>query len=242
MAKSTSKVAASDQVTEQDAKTEGEEIARETIAGDLRHETLEVIRHIKKPWEQMSEAEQAELIENVNKRVRHLVFKACAIIAADGKKPIIGTLESAAVKDAIKLTVKVPKTDEQRHDLIDAAGGSVLISIIDSQPYQGEQTPDVPDKDQGDLVEDADLYDKAYDVVVHHQKASTSFIQRHLGIGYNRAANIIELLEGIGVVSAADSTGKRKVLIAAEDLEDTGDDGGDDSSETDADDDNDNDN
>ena len=44
-------------------------------------------------------------------------------------------------------------------------------------------------------------------------RASTSFIQRHLQIGYNRAARIIEQMESEGVVSAANRVGRREVLI-----------------------------
>ena len=56
------------------------------------------------------------------------------------------------------------------------------------------------------------LFDQAVDLVSREGKASTSFIQRHLGIGYNRAAKLIEQMEKEGVVSAANHVGKREVL------------------------------
>jgi S-DNA-T family DNA segregation ATPase FtsK/SpoIIIE len=59
------------------------------------------------------------------------------------------------------------------------------------------------------------LYDKAIDLVLRERKASTSFIQRHLQIGYNRAARIMDQLEADGVVSAANHVGKREVLPGA---------------------------
>ena len=58
-----------------------------------------------------------------------------------------------------------------------------------------------------------DLYDQAVALVAREQKASTSFIQRHLRIGYNRAANLIEQMEKEGVVSQANHVGKREVLV-----------------------------
>ncbi|MGH7047900.1 MAG: DNA translocase FtsK [Stellaceae bacterium] len=56
------------------------------------------------------------------------------------------------------------------------------------------------------------LYRQAVAVVCRERKASTSFVQRHLQIGYNRAARIIERMEAEGVVSAANHVGKREVL------------------------------
>ncbi|HYM33558.1 MAG TPA: DNA translocase FtsK 4TM domain-containing protein [Candidatus Cybelea sp.] len=63
-----------------------------------------------------------------------------------------------------------------------------------------------------------DLYDQAVALVTRERKASTSFIQRHLQIGYNRAARIIEQMEVEGVVGKANHVGKREVL--ARDIDD----------------------
>ncbi|TCZ55272.1 FtsK/SpoIIIE family DNA translocase [Roseicella aquatilis] len=56
------------------------------------------------------------------------------------------------------------------------------------------------------------LFDQAVDLVSREGKASTSFIQRHLNIGYNRAAKLIEQMEKEGVVGPANHVGKREVL------------------------------
>jgi S-DNA-T family DNA segregation ATPase FtsK/SpoIIIE len=57
------------------------------------------------------------------------------------------------------------------------------------------------------------LYDKAIEVVSMDRKASTSYIQRKLSIGYNRAANIIERMEEDGIVGPADHAGRREILL-----------------------------
>ncbi|HCI48316.1 MAG TPA: cell division protein FtsK [Holosporales bacterium] len=58
-----------------------------------------------------------------------------------------------------------------------------------------------------------ELYDQALSIVLRERKASTSFIQRHLQIGYNRAARIIEKMEGEGAISKPNHVGKREVLL-----------------------------
>ncbi|KQZ14959.1 cell division protein FtsK [Mesorhizobium sp. Root554] len=62
-----------------------------------------------------------------------------------------------------------------------------------------------------------DPYDQAVAVVLRDGKASTSYIQRRLGIGYNRAASIIEKMEKEGIVGAANHAGKREILVPTED-------------------------
>ena len=56
------------------------------------------------------------------------------------------------------------------------------------------------------------LYSKAVDIVIKQQKVSTSYVQRYLQIGYNRAARIIEKMEEDGIISEANNAGKRHVL------------------------------
>ncbi len=65
----------------------------------------------------------------------------------------------------------------------------------------------------GSLVSTSDpLYVAAKDTVIHYQKASTSMLQRHLNIGYNKAANIIETLEDEGIIGPAKGSKPREVL------------------------------
>ena len=64
----------------------------------------------------------------------------------------------------------------------------------------------------GNTDGEASLYDQAVALVTREGKASTSFVQRHLNIGYNRAAKLIEQMEKEGVVGPANHVGKREVL------------------------------
>jgi len=69
-------------------------------------------------------------------------------------------------------------------------------------------------------AEAADLYQQAVQIVVRDRKASTSYIQRRLQIGYNRAASLIERMEREGVVGQPNHAGKREILVGGEDNED----------------------
>ena len=68
----------------------------------------------------------------------------------------------------------------------------------------------------GDAAADKDpMYDQAVEVVLKHRKASISLVQRHLKIGYNRAARMLEEMENSGVVSAMSGSGQREILVPA---------------------------
>ena len=68
----------------------------------------------------------------------------------------------------------------------------------------------------GVFDESDDPYDHAVAIVLRDGKASTSYIQRRLGIGYNRAASIIEKMEKEGIVGPANHAGKREILVPTE--------------------------
>ena len=91
-------------------------------------------------------------------------------------------------------------------------------------PSYAASVLDGPDEDKEsdiDLVlglggntdgEDA-LYDQAVQIVIKDRKCSTSYIQRKLAIGYNKAARLVEQMEESGLVSAANHVGKREILV-----------------------------
>ena len=71
--------------------------------------------------------------------------------------------------------------------------------------------------DAGGLAASNDIYDQAVAIVLKDRKVSTSYIQRRLSIGYNRAASLIERMEQEGLISAANHAGKREILVPGED-------------------------
>jgi S-DNA-T family DNA segregation ATPase FtsK/SpoIIIE len=81
------------------------------------------------------------------------------------------------------------------------------------------------DGEDGDLLGDGGngggggekdpMYDQAVEVVLKNRKASISLVQRHLKIGYNRAARLVEDMEKAGLVSAMSGSGQREILVPA---------------------------
>ena len=97
-----------------------------------------------------------------------------------------------------------------------AQGAPAYIESVTDDPDAEAEGLSLPG--DGDGGESDQLYDQAIALVARERKCSTSFIQRYLQIGYNRAARIVERMEREGVVSSANHVGKREVL--ARDIDD----------------------
>ncbi|TAJ40884.1 MAG: DNA translocase FtsK [Reyranella sp.] len=97
-----------------------------------------------------------------------------------------------------------------------AQGAPAYIESVTDDPDADAEGLGLPG--DGEEGESDQLYDQAIALVARERKCSTSFIQRYLQIGYNRAARIVERMEREGVVSSANHVGKREVL--ARDIDD----------------------
>jgi S-DNA-T family DNA segregation ATPase FtsK/SpoIIIE len=111
----------------------------------------------------------------------------------DEVEKIVRHLKSQGTPQYLEAVTAAPDEDEDGNPIFDATGMG--------QPEGG------------------DLYQQAVQVVMRDRKASTSYIQRRLQIGYNRAASLMERMEKEGVVSQANHAGKREILVGEEDAE-----------------------
>jgi len=82
---------------------------------------------------------------------------------------------------------------------------------VDTEEEAAAGGPATGNAESGD-----ETFDKAVAIVAHDRKCSTSYIQRRLSIGYNRAANIVERMEAEGMISEAGAGGKREILLPEE--------------------------
>jgi S-DNA-T family DNA segregation ATPase FtsK/SpoIIIE len=97
-------------------------------------------------------------------------------------------------------------------DHLKEQGTPEYLEAVTAEPEEDEAAGVVFDK--GAFGEEgSDLYQKAVAIVLRDRKASTSYVQRRLQIGYNRAASIIERMEKEGIVGPANHAGKREILV-----------------------------
>ncbi|WP_066704680.1 DNA translocase FtsK [Curvibacter delicatus] len=85
-----------------------------------------------------------------------------------------------------------------------------IEGVLEGGTVDGE---DGPGGEGGGSGEKDPMYDQAVEIVLKNRKASISLVQRHLKIGYNRAARLVEDMEKAGLVSAMSSNGQREILV-----------------------------
>ncbi len=94
-------------------------------------------------------------------------------------------------------------------------GQPEYLSAILEEESEAEGDAAPPSPGSMDAEELADYYDRAVNIVLRDRKVSTSYIQRRLSVGYNKAASLVERMEKEGVVSPPNHSGKREILIGA---------------------------
>ncbi|HWL05511.1 MAG TPA: DNA translocase FtsK [Xanthobacteraceae bacterium] len=94
-------------------------------------------------------------------------------------------------------------------------GAPQYLEAVTADDGEGEDGSVFDATGMGQSGDATDLYQQAVQIVLRDQKASTSYIQRRLQIGYNRAASLMERMELEGVVGQANHAGKREILIEA---------------------------
>jgi S-DNA-T family DNA segregation ATPase FtsK/SpoIIIE len=133
------------------------------------------------------------------------------ILGEPGAEQLLGMGDMLYMSGGSRITrVHGPYVDEKEVEKI--------VEFLKEQgaPNYIEEVTTDEDSDEGFIDEDSEkdeLYDQAVAIISRDRKASTSYIQRCLRIGYNRAATIIEKMEREGIVSKANHVGKREVLV-----------------------------
>ena len=109
-------------------------------------------------------------------------------------------------------------SDDEVHRVVEhlkSLGAPEYIEDILSGSAGGDEEGGEGGESSSDAESDP-LYDQAVDIVLKNKRASISLVQRHLRIGYNRSARLIEAMEKAGLVSAMDGRGGREVMARKE--------------------------
>ncbi len=135
------------------------------------------------------------------------------ILGEQGAQQLLGQGDMLYMASGGRITrVHGPFVSDQEVEKVVAAlkrsGAPQYKTDITEEPTGGFPSPYLP----GGKSSTSELYDKAVDIVLRDRKASTSYIQRRLKIGYNRAASLIEEMEDNGVISGPNHAGRREVL------------------------------
>ena len=135
------------------------------------------------------------------------------ILGEQGAEQLLGKGDMLYMSSANRITrIHAPYVSENEIEKINnflrSQGDPEYVDEILNLSDENQNT--AADKQNNDQLDD--LYETALEIVKSERKASTSFLQRKLQIGYNRAARIIDMMEEKGVVSKANHVGKREVL------------------------------
>ena len=213
--------------------------AHQLLVHDLVEAALFEMRNIKVPFPRLGEDDQQEVIDRITKQAEDAAWTAVGIISSRSVDTIPITIADSKFKSKnITVTGVVDAQDPNRHGLVDLSGKLALLVLAPSDYAEGLDGIRA-ERDQGELPLSASeiiagagldrqqeeeelpdgpdsLYPEALSFVQSTRRASISAIQRHLKIGYNRAARMLEQMETEGVVTAINSTGAREVIAQAE--------------------------
>jgi S-DNA-T family DNA segregation ATPase FtsK/SpoIIIE len=111
-------------------------------------------------------------------------------------------------------------SDEEVHRVVEYLKSqgepNYIEGILEGAVLEGEGDAAVHGEGGGSGESDA-MYDQAVAIVLQHKRASISLVQRHLRIGYNRAARLLEQMEKSGLVSAMSTNGNRDIIVPSRD-------------------------
>jgi DNA segregation ATPase FtsK/SpoIIIE, S-DNA-T family len=106
-------------------------------------------------------------------------------------------------------------SDEEVHRVVSFLKSQGAPDYVEGLLEGGTVEGDDDNGSNGDGAEKDPMYDQAVEVVLKNRRASISLVQRHLKIGYNRAARLVEDMEKAGLVSAMSGSGQREILVPA---------------------------
>lgn len=197
----------------------------EYLGQDLMAFIIQELKALPDVWQKLSKTQQDAVIDRMRARVDKVTIKAVSMISTRGFSKVIGVLDGVAIKDDIKATIKVARSNpgEEMQNLFEAHNDQVMIVVADLDQFTAGMDEIEGESDQKSLDVQTGLDDPLYDDAIAMvtqadvgSQVTISQLQRKLRIGYNRAARLIEQLEEDRYLSELQSGGFRTVLDTEE--------------------------
>ncbi|MGD9637625.1 MAG: DNA translocase FtsK [Alphaproteobacteria bacterium] len=144
------------------------------------------------------------------------------ILGEQGAEQLLGRGDMLYMPSGMRpIRIHGPFVDDKERDAVinylkEQAQPEYISAVVEDnqQPSDYEKAMNLASDNGGN---GNDLYDQAVAIVLNDRKVSTSYIQRRLRIGYNRAAELVERMESEGLISPANHVGKREILVPEQD-------------------------
>ena len=225
------------------AGVEPSHLAHELLVHDMVNAQLFELKNLHSPYGKLNEGQQQEVIDRLTKASTEAAFNAIAIISSRNVETIeVEVVDAKFKKKAITITASIDVNAPDATALAKVPGKMCLLVLAPTdydegldfiQPDRdqkdlalhvsdltgslfaaGGKGPDEPDGEEVFVGHDQDpLHAEAVQFVTETRRASISAVQRHLKVGYNRAARMIEWMEAQGIVTQMDTNGGREVLL-----------------------------
>ncbi|MBW8447895.1 MAG: hypothetical protein K0M49_19905 [Arenimonas sp.] len=134
-----------------------EELAADTLSGDLRDVMLTHIRSMETPWSKMSETAQTDKIYAITNACETIVRRAVAIVAAHGSEAVFGRVTKFTVKDEIKAELVCASSVGNIEKVAENISQPAIIIFANPDVFMGEKAPATAEPDEPKLpIEDSD--------------------------------------------------------------------------------------
>ncbi|KWV82545.1 DNA translocase FtsK [Pseudomonas fluorescens] len=216
-------------------------IAHELLVHDLVNMVLFEVKNIHSPWAKLNEGCQQEVIDRATKSATEAAHTAINIISSRNVEVVeVKVIDAKFKEKAITITANIDANDPNGGALAKVPGKMCLLVLAPTdyddgldfiqpdrdQPdlplhvsdltgslFAGGSGPDEPEGDDVFVGDDQDpLYVEAVLFVTETRRVSISAVQRHLKVGYNRAARMIQWMETQGIVTEMDTNGGRELI------------------------------
>ncbi|MBC7702539.1 MAG: DNA translocase FtsK, partial [Rhodoferax sp.] len=148
-------------------------------------------------------------------------FDSRTILDQMGAEALLGMGDMLYMPSGTGLPIRVHGafvSDEEVHRVVNylksQGAPNYIEGVLEGGTVDGEGEGALDGSGNGG-AEKGPMYDQAVEIVLKNRRASISLVQRHLKIGYNRAARLVEDMEKAGLVSSMSSSGQREILVPA---------------------------